>query len=400
MPADHPSAFAGIDWGNFSHEACIVLPGQPAPLRHTFKHSPAGLRELVSWLLGHSANETLGIAIEVPHGPVVEAIQEAGFDVFAINPKQLDRFRDRYSPAGAKDDRRDAFVLATALQTDFDRFTPVPSPDPLTTELRAASRLYDSLTHDLVEHSNRLWQTLMSSAPQLLTLCKGANQPWFWDLCERVICTGVPRRDWVQRLLKQYRKRLSADAVLEVVRAPGLVLPASQAVAPLQTGALVPILRVIHLQRAKARQHLDVLLAQAGETAAIIDSQPGLDVILTATILAEAGPALTNADEPVLRALSGIAPVTRQSGKSHQVVMRHACNLRLRTALRNWAQTAINCEPRSRDIYDRMRAKGHRHERALRGLADRLLHRLVACLQTGTRYDPGLWARPVPLASP
>jgi hypothetical protein len=47
------------------------------------------------------------LAIEVPRGPLVEAFLERNFPVFSINPKQLDRFRDRYSSAGAKDDRRD-----------------------------------------------------------------------------------------------------------------------------------------------------------------------------------------------------------------------------------------------------------------------------------------------------
>jgi hypothetical protein len=44
---------------------------------------------------------------------------ERGFQVYAINPKQLDRFRDRYSMSGAKDDRRDAFVLADSLRTSL-----------------------------------------------------------------------------------------------------------------------------------------------------------------------------------------------------------------------------------------------------------------------------------------
>ena len=400
MLTGQPSAFAGIDWGNSTHEVCLILPGKTEPLRHAFPHSPDGLRDLAAWLLRHSNVDTLGIAIEVPHGPVVEAVQDVGFAVFAINPKQLDRFRDRHSVAGAKDDRRDAFVLATSLKTDIDRFTQVPEPDALTTEMRATSRLYDSLTHDLVDHANRLWDTVNRSAPHLLTLCKGADQPWFWDLCDRFFSKGAPRRDWVQRLLKRYRKRLTADAVLEVLRTPGLVLPASRAVAPLQTAALVPILHTIQAQREKAILHLAVLIERAGEPARIIDSQPGVDVILTATILAEAGPALESGDEAVLRALCGTAPVTRRSGKSHQVVMRHSCNVRLRTALRNWAQTAIRCEPRTRALYDAMRARGHRHDRALRGIADRLLHRLVACLRTGKRYDPSLWVLPEPLTSP
>ncbi len=39
------------------------------------------------------------IAIEEPHGPVVETLLERGIHVYAINPKQLDRFRDRYTLA-------------------------------------------------------------------------------------------------------------------------------------------------------------------------------------------------------------------------------------------------------------------------------------------------------------
>src|SRR3954452_20421445 len=40
------------------------------------------------------------------------------FTVHVINPKQLERLRDRVSLAGAKDDRRDARVAAGGLRTD------------------------------------------------------------------------------------------------------------------------------------------------------------------------------------------------------------------------------------------------------------------------------------------
>jgi hypothetical protein len=50
----------------------------------------------------------------MPHGPIVETLLERGFNVYSINPKQLDRFRDRFSPAGAKDDSREAEVLVTS----------------------------------------------------------------------------------------------------------------------------------------------------------------------------------------------------------------------------------------------------------------------------------------------
>ena len=65
---------------------------------------------------------TVAVAIEVPHGPVVDALLDRGFAVYAINPKQLDRLRDRISVAEAKDDRRDARVAAAGLRTDRPLF--------------------------------------------------------------------------------------------------------------------------------------------------------------------------------------------------------------------------------------------------------------------------------------
>jgi hypothetical protein len=120
--------FGGIDWGTEQHRICIMdRDGKVVGERWT-PHSSAGLTELITWLreiLG-TPPASVAVAIEVPRGAIVEALTEHGFAVFSINPKQLDRFRDRYSPAGAKDDRRDAFVLADALRTHMHCFRAAP----------------------------------------------------------------------------------------------------------------------------------------------------------------------------------------------------------------------------------------------------------------------------------
>src|SRR4029077_4001783 len=68
-------------------------------------HGGAGIEELCDWLIARTGAtpEVIGVAIEMTHGPVVEALLERGFCVYGINPKQLDRFRDRFTVAGAKD---------------------------------------------------------------------------------------------------------------------------------------------------------------------------------------------------------------------------------------------------------------------------------------------------------
>jgi hypothetical protein len=79
------------------------------------QHTGESIREFLRSLeVTERKPDQVAVGIEVPRGPVVEAFLERGYAVYSINPKQLDRFRDRHSVAGAKDDRRDAFVLASS----------------------------------------------------------------------------------------------------------------------------------------------------------------------------------------------------------------------------------------------------------------------------------------------
>src|SRR6201987_4830421 len=115
---------AGIAWASQTHQACLIDAGGKIIDERAFAHGGAGLAELCNWLLATSGAEpaAIAVAIEVPHGPIVEVLLERGFQVYAINPKQLDRFRDRFTVAGAKDDRRDAYVLSDSLRTDRHYF--------------------------------------------------------------------------------------------------------------------------------------------------------------------------------------------------------------------------------------------------------------------------------------
>ena len=386
-------AFGGVDWGTQTHEVCLL---DAAGKRHgrRFPHSALGLAALVHWLSEALPVATLAVSIEVPHGPVVEALQAAGIAVFAINPKQLDRFRDRHTVAGAKDDRLDAFVLADALRTDLPKFTHLFAPDPFTCELREVSRAYDDLTDDLRVQANRLWQRLILFAPHFLAFCGGADEPRFWDFCERALVDQQkPDRRWLRPLLQRHHKRaVSADDLLAALRTP-LLLGPSAAAARFRIGTLLPVLRVIANRRQAARHRLRQLLRTAGRSAEIIDSHKGVDLIITATLLAEATHAIATADLQALRTLAGTAPVTRRSGKSCFVVMRHSCNPRLRNAVRNWALSAMTWDPRGNSLYHAARARGLAHERALRCVADRLLASLVATLRDDSLYDPARFNR-------
>jgi transposase len=120
----------------------------------------------------------------------------------------------------------------------------------------------------------------------------------------------------------------------------------------------------------------------------ILRSLPGVGRIVLATLLGEAAEPLRKRDYHTLRSLCGVAPVTLRSGKRCLVVMRHACHLRLRTALYHWARVAIQHDARSRTRYGELRKRGHSHGRALRSVADRLLAVACAMLKTQTTFNP------------
>ncbi|WP_246734913.1 IS110 family transposase [Chelativorans sp. ZYF759] len=122
----------------------------------------------------------------------------------------------------------------------------------------------------------------------------------------------------------------------------------------------------------------------------IFASLPGVGRIVLATLLAEAFAALQRRDYATLRSLTGVAPVTKRSGRSCIVVRKQACHDRLANAMYHWARVSIQHDLSSRLKYAALRSRGHSHGRALRSVADRLLNVACALLKAGTTFNPSL----------
>src|SRR5919108_4214336 len=124
--------FVGIDWGSQQQQVCVLDRDRRQVGERVVDHDGASLARLADWLWTMSVGQPqrVAVAIEVPRGAIGEGLLDRGFHLFAIHPKQLDRFRDRHSAAGAKDDRRDAFVLANSIRPDPPSFRRVPLGAP------------------------------------------------------------------------------------------------------------------------------------------------------------------------------------------------------------------------------------------------------------------------------
>ena len=410
--------FVGVDWGSQTHQACVIDVAGKLLGERAFEHGGQGLSEMADWVVSFAAGaaDQVGVAIETPRGPVVESLMERGLAVHAINPKQLDRFRDRLSPAGAKDDRRDARVLASALRTDPHCLRRLEPADPAIVELREWSRISEELTRERTRQANRMREQLWRYYPQLLAATSDeVAAPWALDLWRRLPTPAAAQRvreATLAKLLQQHRiRRVDAATLRERLRAPAVrVAPGAAEAAAAHVRLLAERLVLINRQLGHARRQLDRLVHQLAEPAsaddpdmpaeaepassnapsdaAILLSLPGVGTGVLATLLAEGSDELRRRDYDALRCPCGVAPVTRRSGKSLLVTCRLAAHDRLRDAAYHWARVAAQRDPVSHDKYQALRARGHRHARALRSVADRLLNVACAMLRDGTCFDP------------
>lgn len=397
--------FVGVDLGGEQHAISVINSEGRVVGKHMFPHSGPGLEELVAWLRQQTGDDSsvVAVAMENPRGALCEALLGRNYTVYAINPKQLDRFRDRFSVAGAKDDARDAFVLAQSLRTDRSCFRLLHVDHPKLLHLRELSHGWDRTGQELRRTANQLNDLMRRYFPSLLTLCPGSDEPWLWSL---LALAPLPedaariKRSRLEAVLKKHRiRRFSASELREVLRIPPLPLaPGSARAIAEQVVLLLPRLVLLQQQTQQLDKRIEALLDElAGDESynehrdvTILRSIPGVGKGFTAAVLSEAARPLADRDYRAIRGLAGIAPVTKQSGKTRLISMRQACNRRLRLALHHASASHARNDARAQLHYEKLRQKGHTHGRALRGVADRLLALLIAMLKAQTSYNPEL----------
>jgi hypothetical protein len=215
--------FVGIDWASQSHLVCLVDARGECLGERAVTHGGPGIEDLCDWLIARTGAtpEVIGAAIEMTHGPV----------------KQLDRFRDRFTVAGAKDDRRDAHVLADSLRTDRHAFRRLSNDEPVIVKLREWSRMADDLQQERARLASRMREQLWRYYPQMLELADDLAADWFLDLWNQAPTPAKAvrlRETTIERFVKAHRlRRWQAPEVLRILKqkplsvAPGVVEAAS-----------------------------------------------------------------------------------------------------------------------------------------------------------------------------
>jgi transposase len=388
--------FIGDDGAEDHHDVQVI---DEAGTRLEWRRLPeglAGIHELHE-LIARPAEEPdqVVIGIETDRGLWVEALSAAGYQVFAINPLAVARYRDRHHLSGAKSDAGDAKLLADLVRTDRHNHRQVAGDSAQAAAIKVLARAHQRLIWARTHHTLRLRNALREYYPAALEA--------FADLDDRdalAVLGRAPTPEQAARLslaaiqsaLKRggRQRNIAARArdIQAALRTEQLAAPTAIAAAfAATTRATIAIIAELNRQIAE----LETALAAHFEIhpdADIYLSLPGLAVILGARVLGEFGDDPNRyTDAKSRKNYAGTSPLTVASGRKRAVLARHVRNNRLYDAIDRWAFCTLLASPGARAYYDQHRAAGNTHHQALRALGNRLVGILHGCLRHHTPYN-------------
>lgn len=366
--------FVGVDWGDREHAVCVVDAAGRDVAVFSVPHTAEGLEAFVSSLREHGPLE--GVAVETSRHLLVQKLMEAGFVVFPVNPKVSQAWRAGWSAAAGKTDVSDARVLADGLRQHHRRMRALHPDEARTRELAMLCADENRLVAERTALVNRLRATLKEYFPAALEWFDDWTAPTAWDFVLTFPKPDVLLNASRKRLfgfLKSHRIGLSSQWQERVERrGDGVAWPADVATVAAKSRMAVAVakqLRALEASLVEYRKRIEELFAEHPD-ADIFSSLPGAGPKLAPQLLSHFGSRRDNFKEArALQQLSGVVPVTEQSGARSFRRFRRACRKDFRNTMYQFALQSIRKSAWARAFYDEARRKGQSHALASRNLA-------------------------------
>lgn len=386
--------YLGLDWGDKEHAVWVVDEAGEKVVSMKVEQSFEGLSEFGCWLNEQvAAGIEIWGAIEKPEGRIVDFLLDRNVVVYPINPKSLDRARDRFRVSGAKSDEFDARVLAEFLRTDHGHLHALRPSSDQAQELKMLTCDYNRMVKEQTRLINQLRGTLKEYYPFFLEVFEDVTQEAALDFLQAYPCVealeGLTQKRW-QQFAQAHRFRRSRSADLwERLQRPMLPMPAHVVRAKSRlVGVLTEQLRLVVKAVAEYKAEVERFFACC-PAAKVARSLPGgQSGTIIPSIWAELGDATGRWESfRHLQAQAGSVPFTKQSGKFKYVLFRFGCNKRLRYAAHWLAFLSLKKSEWAKVYYKAQRDRGHSHRQALRALGAKWLKIIFVMWRDQIPYD-------------
>ena len=336
--------FAGDDRAEDHHDIELQDEQGQVLARARLPEGIAGITRLHA-LIGQFAGPDTGpdevvVGIETDRGLWVTALRAAGYAVYAINPRQVARYRERHGTSGAKSDKADAHTLADMVRIDARQLRPVAGDSPEAEAIKVAARAHQTMIWERTRQVQRLRHQLRDYFPAALAAFEDLDAPDALELLARApdpARAARLTRAQVSAALKRAGRYLiadRADAIVAALRGGQLGQPPALTAAYAATvRSLIAVIITLNQQVSILQEQVEADFGRHPD-AEVYRSQPGLGAILGARVPGEFG------DDPhryrdgkARRNYAATSPLTRASGKKKVVTARYVRNGRLVDAL-------------------------------------------------------------------
>lgn len=393
-------AFVGIDWAEAFHAFSVKGVEEAEAQLGEIPHEPEALEIWVNELRKRFPKGKIGVCLEQAKGPLMFHLMEYDcFVLYPVNPKSLKCFRESFVSSGAKDDPGDADYMRRMIEQHRDCMRAWEPDDPQTRMIAILTEDRRKMVSERAGLANRLTAALKAYFPQALE--------WMGDrIYGPLACDFVStweRLDEIKRARKKtirkfYQKHRCRDEELlqrriEEIRAavPLTMDEAIISTSVLKVRSIVRQLRVVNQAIREYDEQLEALFAEHPD-ADIFDSFPGAGEALAPRLLAAWGSDRDrHPDARSMQMYSGIAPVTKKSGKKGQqtptIHRRYRCPKFLLQTFHEYARCSLQKSVWAKAYYTMMRDRGKRHHAALRALAFKWIRIMFRCWQDRCPYD-------------
>jgi transposase len=390
--------YIGVDWGDRLHQVYVCDQEGKKVKESKVAENVEEMAEIGRWLDEQRAEGfELWAAIEKPAGRIVDFLLDHGVMVYPVNPKALDRVRDRYRMSASKSDVFDAFVLAQFLRTDHAHLKVLRPSSEQAQELKLLCRDHRRVVRHKTRLLNQLTNTLKEYYPRPLDAFANIETEIALDFLIRyptpAHLSALKRREFNRfatqehTLSKERCEQLWAKLSPAQLPIPQHVVRAKAQLAEV----LIEQLRAA-IKAVKTYEHKVERFFASSPAALIAKTLPGAKSgTLVASIWGELGDAVGRWESfHHLQAQAGVVPVTKASGKSRVVHFRFACNKDLRYAMYWFAFVSCKRSDWANTYYRQKRAQGHTHAQALRALGAKWLKIIFVMWRDHQAYDEKL----------
>jgi transposase len=391
---EQPALFIGIDWADQKHDI-YVIDRNGKGFHRELKHSAENIDAWVGEMLKLAGGRPIAIMLEQSRGALVYALMfRKNVLLYPVNPKQLARYRESY-PGGGKSDPTDAKYLARMLRERITTLTAWQPDDENTRLLTHLSQQRRKIVDGQTKLRQQLTALLKTYFPVVLELFGNDHQlPLLLSVLGRWTDPRKLRRAdrrLIRRVLSDHStgSEEQQDEIIARIRSAQLLCDDEALITP---SAMAAKLLASQIQQSqKTIRDFEAKIAEVMKKhpdAHLFTSLRGAGTVLAPRLLCAFGSQRDRwADAESVAAFSGIAPVTKKSGKQCQVHRRFACPKYFRQTFHEFADSARIYCPWSKARYRMLRDRGMKHHAALRKIARSWIRILFRVWQTRTPFD-------------